>query len=403
MSRKGGVPGDGPSAGFETRAIHGGRTGSGNESPLVPQICQSATFAIPSVRAGAEMMRGERSGAVYTRLGNPTVERLESVLAGLEDGTDALVTSSGMAAAATVLFGLLGPGDRVACSATMYGGTRELLEQELRRFGVTTTIVDTTRIERLEQAIAGGARLVWLESPANPNLQLTDLAAAARVARDNGALSVADNTFATPLLQRPLTLGIDVVVHSLTKALNGHSDVVAGAIVTADPQLAAQLRSTRTRLGGVADPHQAWLVLRGIKTLPVRVRAAQENAGRLAALLADHPAVSHVRYPGAARGAERELFERQMDGPGTMLGFELAGGADAAVRAVESLAVITLAGSLGGVESLAMHPASMSHVAMDAAELAEARIAPGLVRLSVGCESFEDLRRDVLAALDDER
>jgi cystathionine beta-lyase/cystathionine gamma-synthase len=345
-------------------------------------------------------MRGEAEGLVYTRLANPTVESLERTMIDLEGGAGCVATASGMAAAATVLTGVLAAGDEIVCSRTVYGGTRALMLGELARFGVSTRFVDTTDTESAMAAIRPGTSLIWLETPANPTLELTDIRALADAAKSRGALTVVDNTFATPLLQRPLEHGADVVVHSLTKALNGHSDVVAGALVARDESLARRLRGTRSRLGGVPDPHQAWLVMRGIRTLPLRLRAAQQNALGLAGLLSGHPEVAKVRFPGFATPERRALVERQMEGPGTMLAFELRGGAPAAVRFVESLELIVMAGSLGGVESLAMHPASMSHSALSDAELEEAGISPGLVRLSIGCESFEDLAADIRTALD---
>jgi len=311
-----------------------------------------------------------------------------------------MAAATGMAAIATVFLTLLGRGDHVVATKCIYGATRVLLETELARFGVEVSFVDTSRIDNLQPALRPNTRMVYLESPTNPTMELTDLEAACAIARAAGALSVVDNTFASPYLQRPLELGADVVVHSLTKFINGHSDVVGGAIVVRDPALAKTLRRGLILFGGTMDPHQAWLIQRGVRTLPLRLEKAQENAARLAQFLAGHPKVTWVSYPGLARHPQHAIACRQMDGFGAMICFGVEGGVTAGARLMNSVRLITLAVSLGGVETLIEHPASMTHALVPRAEREEAGIRDELVRLSVGCEAYEDLEADLSQALE---
>ena len=336
---------------------------------------------------------------MYMRIGNPTVERLEECVASLEGGSGALATATGMAAVSTVFLSLLKSGDHVVGTDSVYGPTRLILEQEFSRYGILAAFVDTTDPGRIEAALRPDTKLLLVETPANPTLKLTDLAAAARLAARRGVHLVVDNTFASPVLQRPLEHGADIVLHSTTKYINGHADVVGGVLVAKSPDTLKRLRKVRTVFGCTMDPHQAWLTLRGLKTLPLRVRAAQENAAALAVFLETHPAVERVFYPGLPSHPQFELAQRQMDGPGSMIAFELKGGFDAGVKLMKSLTLMTLAVSLGGVETLIEHPASMTHAGLPSAERVESGITEGLVRLAVGCESVEDLRADLRQAL----
>ncbi len=385
---------------FDTRAIHVGQEPDPAFGAVAPPIYQTSTFAFDSPAQGARRFAGEEDGYIYSRLGNPTTERLEECVAALEGGHGGLATASGMAAVSIVMLGLLESGGHVVATDCMYGPSRLLLENELSRFGIEASFVDTADAGRVERAMRPTTRIVFVETPSNPTLKLTDLEEMTRIAHAGDALLVCDNTFASPLLQRPIEKGADIVLHSTTKYINGHSDVVGGIIVSRTPELHARLGKMRAFHGGSMDPHQSWLVLRGLKTLPLRVRRAQDSARRLAEFLAGHAAVSGVHYPGLASHPQHALARRQMDGPGSMIAIELAGGYDAGVKLLERVRVMTLAVSLGGVESLIEHPASMTHAGMSTAELAEVGITPGMVRIAVGCESYEDLERDLAQALD---
>ena len=383
-----------------TRAIHAGKLEPTIFGEVSVPIFQTSTFAFPSAEEGAARFAGSAPGYIYTRLDNPTIAALETTLASLEGGGAAMATATGMAAIATVFLTLLGRGDHVVSTKCIYSATRVLLETELARFGVEVSFVDTSRIDNLQPALRPNTRMVYLESPTNPTMELTDLEAACAIARAAGALSVVDNTFASPYLQRPLELGADVVVHSLTKFINGHSDVVGGAIVVRDPALAKTLRRGLILFGGTMDPHQAWLIQRGVRTLPLRLEKAQENAARLAQFLDQHPKVTWVSYPGLARHPQHAIACRQMDGFGAMICFGVEGGVTAGARLMNSVRLITLAVSLGGVETLIEHPASMTHALVPRAEREEAGIRDELVRLSVGCEAYEDLEADLSQALE---
>jgi methionine-gamma-lyase len=304
-----------------------------------------------------------------------------------------------MAAVSTVLLALLRSGDHVVATDAVYGATRSLLARHLSKFGIRTTWVASESLTAVRDAVQPNTRLLYVETPANPTLALTDLEGCAEIARRASLLLVADNTFASPLLQQPLRLGADVVVHSLTKYLNGHSDVVAGMIVSAGPEIHERLVPVAHDLGTTMDPHQAWLVLRGLRTVALRVERAQENATRLAEWLARQPGVAWVSYPGLETHPQHELMLRQMKGPGSMIAFGVRGGLEAARALIDALTLAVRAVSLGGVETLVEHPASMTHSKMSSAERASAGIRDDLVRLSVGCEAFEDLRADLEHAL----
>jgi methionine-gamma-lyase len=381
--------------GRNSKAVHGGIDSSRFHGAVSVPIYQSSTFAFPSAEEGAARFQGAASGYIYTRLGNPTINALEACVAELEGGCGAIACATGMAAVSTVLLALLQQGGHVVGTHPLYGPSRGLIESHLRRFGVTATWVAAEDAAGLRAAIRAETRLVYVETPANPTLTLVDLRAAAAVAHTAGVPLVVDNTFAGPLLQRPLELGADIVLHSMTKSLNGHSDVVAGIVVAREAGHLAAVREVAKSFGFTQDPHQAWLVLRGIRTLGMRVERAQANALALAAWLESHPAVEWVRYPGLPSHPQYQLAQRQMDGPGSVIAFELRGGVSAGRLLMDAVQLITLAVSLGGVESLIEHPASMTHRGVAAQEQRKQGITPGLVRLAVGCEDLEDLRADL--------
>lgn len=384
--------------GIHTTAVHAGFDPAEHKGAVSVPIYQSSTFAFPSAEEGADRFAGLDPGPIYTRLGNPTVEALERCVAELEGGCGAVGTATGMAAVSTVLLALLRQGDHVVATHPLYGPTSTLLERRLAAFGVATTFVGAADSAGLAAAVRPETRLLLVETPANPTLDLVDLGAAAAVARDAAIPLVVDNTFAGPWLQRPLEQGAEIVVHSMTKSLNGHADVVAGVVVARRPGLLSACRDAAKNYGFTMDPHQAWLVLRGIRTLGMRVERAQRNALALAAWLEQRREVAWVRYPGLPSHPQHELALRQMSGPGSVLAFELKGGVDAGRRLMNSVRLITLAVSLGGVESLIEHPASMTHKGVPAAEQIRQGITPGLVRLAVGCEELDDLRADLAAA-----
>jgi methionine-gamma-lyase len=385
--------------GRNTRTIHAGAEVDAGTRAVSPPIYQTSTFAFASCEQGASLFAGQEEGFIYTRMGNPTIARLEEAVAALEGGAQGLATGSGMAAFCTVLFALLEQGDHLVGSRSVYGPSRVVVERDFSRFGVTSTFVETSDLDAVRAALRPSTRILFVETPANPTLAVSDLPALAELAHQAGALLFVDNTFCSPVLQRPLEHGADLVMHSLTKFINGHTDVVAGMVVPGTPALRARLKPVHAYLGACMDPHQAWLALRGLRTLSMRVLTAQANAGPLAAYLEGHPKVASVSYPGLASHPQHELAERQMDGPGALVSFEMRGGYEAGVRLLDHLELMTLAVSLGGVETLIQHPASMTHAAMPRADRLEAGISDGLVRLSAGCEDVEDLVADLEQAL----
>jgi methionine-gamma-lyase len=385
--------------GTNTQAVHAGQYVDEATGAVAPPIVQTSTFAFASCRQGAERFAGEAEGYIYTRMGNPTIARLEEAVATLEGGAQGLATGSGMGALCTIVFSLMNGGEHMVGTSSVYGPSRVVMERDFSRFGLESSFVDTCDLDALRAAIRPNTTMVFVETPANPTVSLTDIAAAAEIAHEHGALLVVDNTFASPILQRPLELGADVVMHSLTKFINGHTDIVAGMVVPGTAELRARIKKVHAYLGACMDPHQAWLALRGMRTLGMRVRTAQENAGVIARFLEAHPKVEWVRYPGLPSHPQHELAERQMDGPGSLISFEVRGGIEAGTRLLDSVELMTLAVSLGGIETLIQHPSSMTHAAMAHEDRLAAGISDGLVRVSIGCEDAEDLIADFEQAL----
>jgi len=386
--------------GIHTQSVHAGVEPDPQYGAVSVPIFQSSTFAFASADQGAARFRGDEDGYIYSRMGNPTTAALEQAVASLEGGHAGLATSSGMAAIFTVFFTYLEAGAHIIGTDSVYGPSRVAVEKHFRRFGVQSTFADTSDVENIRAAIRPETRMLYIETPENPTIRLTDIRACAAIAREHELLLVVDNTFASPVLQRPLELGADIVVHSMTKFLNGHADVVAGIIVSSTEHQRASLRDVLNHHGGCIDPHQAWLVHRGIKTLGLRVIQAQRNAQAVSQMLHEHPAVEWVRYPGAPDHPQRELVERQMDGPGSLLCFGVRGGLDSGKLLMERVEVATLAVSLGGVETLIEHPASMTHAGLSQKVRDQSGITDNLIRLAVGCEDADDIVDDLRRALD---
>jgi cystathionine gamma-synthase len=374
---------------FETRAIHAGNTADPLTGAVVPPIYQVSTYKQDGVG-------GLRGGYEYSRSANPTRTALEENLAALEGGRRGLAFASGLAAEDCLLRTLLAPGDHVVIPNDAYGGTFRLFAKVVSRWGVEWSVADTSDQAAVRAAITPRTKAIWVETPSNPLLNITDIAGLAGIARSAGAKLVVDNTFASPYLQQPLSLGADVVVHSTTKYMGGHSDVVGGALVVDDAELAGQLAYHQNAMGAVAGPFDAWLVLRGIKTLAVRMDRHSENATRIVDMLVRHPRVSRVLYPGLSEHPGHEVAAKQMKAFGGMISFQVADGEEAAVAVCDRTELFTLGESLGGVESLIEHPGRMTHASVAGSAL---EVPADLVRLSVGIESADDLLADLKQAL----
>ncbi|HEX7379485.1 MAG TPA: PLP-dependent aspartate aminotransferase family protein [Pirellulales bacterium] len=376
---------------FRTRAIHSGQSADATTGAVVSPIHVASTFVQPGAGAAVEFD--------YARSGNPTRKAFETTLASLESGVGALAFASGMAAIHCVTM-LLETGDHIVAGADIYGGTYRLLHKIIQRGGISAALVDSTDVANIEAAITPRTKLLWIESPGNPLMSITDIAACADLARRRGVLLGVDNTLASPALTRPLELGADIAMHSATKYIGGHSDVLGGAIVVRDRALFDRLYFIQNATGAVMGPFDSFLCSRGLKTLELRVREQSATALRMAEWLSAHPRVSRVHYPGMPEHIGYDIARRQMlGGFGGMLSFEVVGGFEPAKRLVESTHIIQLAVSLGAVESLIEQPASMSHASYDADARHRTGISDGLVRLSVGLEAFEDLRDDLDQAL----
>ncbi|NKI34571.1 methionine gamma-lyase [Wenzhouxiangella sp. XN79A] len=391
-----------PKPGFATRAIHAGTDGSPDDphGALTPPVHMTSTFVFDRVAEGAARFAGEQPGHVYSRISNPTVDLLERRLASLEGGTAALATASGMGAITSLLWTLLSPGDEILADEALYGCTFAFLHHGLARFGVHIRHADFSEPQRVADAIGPATRVVYFETPANPTMRLVDIEAVAGAAHARGAAVVVDNTYATPVLTRPLEHGADFVVHSATKYLGGHGDLVAGAVIGPEEGIhRVRMEGLKDLTGAVMAPLTAHLVMRGLKTLELRMERHCRSAASIAAWLERQPGVASVHYPGLPSFPQRALAARQMHDFGGMIAFELDGGLEAGVRFMDSLGLIRRAVSLGDAESLIQHPASMTHSTMTPEERARHGIAEGLIRLSVGLETVEDLVGDLERAL----
>jgi len=387
-------------AGFATRAIHHAYDPYAGHGSLNPPLYLSSTYTFPTIADGAARFAGEQAGYVYSRVGNPTTALLEERIANLEGGEAALVTASGQGATTSLLWTLLQPGDEIIADKTLYGCTYAYFHKGLEKFGVKVRHADLTDTAVIEQMISPATRMIFFESPANPNMRLVDIAAVSAIARKHNIWTVIDNTYCTPYLQRPIELGADFVIHSATKYLGGHGDLLAGAIV-GPKAILDEVRGVGIKdlTGAVLSSQDAFLVLRGLKTLSLRMQRHSASAQTLAESLEAHPKVAVVHYPGLKSFRQYKLAQRQMALPGGMIAFELKAGMDAGIRFMDQLKLFTRAVSLGDAESLAQHPASMTHAVYSPEERAAHGISDGLIRLSVGLEDVEDLLGDLDQAL----
>lgn len=384
---------------FSTLCVHGSGGCDPQTGAISVPIYQSSTFAFKSAKHGAALFAGEEEGFFYTRLGNPTQKALENEMAFLEGGEAALAFSSGMAAISAVIMYLCRNGDNLISSDTVYGGTHNLYKESLPLWDIQAREVNATRVDHIEKAIDEKTRLIFIETPANPTLSIIDIEACAKIAKHYNIPLVVDNTFATPYLQKPLQWGADIVIHSATKYIGGHGDTIAGVII-GRKELMDILRAQILRdIGGVISPLNAWLLLRGLKTLPVRMDRHCANAREVAKFLSFHPKVNWVRYPGLTTHPQHDLALKQMSAFGGMVTFEVKGGRKAGEKLMNSVGLITLAVSLGDCDSLIEHPASMTHSTYSAQELNEVGITEGLIRLSVGLEDPSDIIMDLKLAL----
>jgi methionine-gamma-lyase len=384
--------------GFETRQVHGGHFKDAYGSAVVP-IYQTSTFEFTDADHGAACFAGEDSGYIYSRIANPTIRALEDNIASLENGFGGIATSSGMGAATTIYMALLGKDKHIISTDAIYGPARTVIENHFSRFGVEYSYIDTSDTQNILQAIQPNSIVLYIETPANPTMQISDLKKCAAIAAEYNLILVVDNTFCSPFLQNPLDLGADVVFHSVTKFINGHADVVGGVIVTKTGELYKKIRPMMVNMGCNMDPHQAYMVLRGVKTLSIRIERAEQNARIIADYLEKHPKVAWVNYPGLASHPQHELARQQMKGFGSMISFGLKEGFAGGKKLMNNVELATLAVSLGGVETLIQHPASMTHAIVPEEEKQKAGITPDLVRLSVGIENINDLMSDLEEAM----
>lgn len=375
---------------FSTKAIHVGQEPDPTTGAVITPIYQTSTYVQEGI--------GKHKGYEYARTGNPTRTALEQCLASLENGKYGLCFASGLAAEMNIM-NLLKQGDHVVVGEDVYGGTYRLFQRVMTKYGLKFSFVDSRDLSNVEKAITKETRMLWLETPTNPMLQLVDLQAATKIGRSKGLISVVDNTFASPYLQNPLDLGADIVVHSTTKYIGGHSDVVGGAVITSNTELYDELKFHQNACGGVPGPQDCWLTMRGVKTLAVRMEQHQKNAMEIAKLLSGHEGLEKVIYPGLSDHPHHELAKKQMRGFGGMLSIVVKGGQDAAQRFMTGTKLFSLAESLGGVESLMCHPSTMTHGSIPKEDREARGIVDGLVRLSVGIEDVEDLVLDIKTAL----
>lgn len=385
--------------GINSRMVHAGGIKDKFGSAVTP-IYQSSTFYFKNVKEGADRFAGLDDGYIYTRLGNPTIQDLENAVADLENGYGGIATASGMAAINVVYLGLLKQGDHMISTASVYGPARGIMESFYPRLGISSTYMSLTDLEKVEEAIKANTKLIYIETPTNPTMEITDIEAISSLAHEYGVIVCVDNTFCSPYLQKPLDLGADIVLHSMTKFINGHADIVGGIVVTKTKEWFDALKPIMINFGFNMDPHQAFLARRGLKTLGIRIDKAQNNAMEVAKYLEKHPKIDRVVYPGLDSHPQCELGKRQMEGPGAMLSFFLKGGFEAGEKLMELVNIPLLAVSLGGIESLIQHPASMTHSKLSKEARESAGISDGLVRLSVGIEDIQDLICDFKQALE---
>lgn len=388
----------GKKSGVNTKLVHGAGFDDPYHSANVP-IYQTSTFYFDNAEHGARCFDGTDKGYIYTRIGNPTINALEQTVALLEGGFGATGTGSGMGAVTTIYMALLGQGMHMISSDAVYGPSRGVMEDHFSRFGVESTYVDTSDTEKILKALKPNTKVLYVETPANPTMGISDLDACSKIANEHNLYLVVDNTFCSPYLQNPIAYGADIVFHSMTKFINGHADIVGGMIVAKTEELHKKIRTMMINMGCNLDPHQSYLVLRGLKTLGIRIERAQESAMKIAEYLEKHPKVEWVKYPGLKSHPQYELGKKQMRGPGSMISFELKGGFEAGKVLMDNVQTAILAVSLGGVETLIQHPASMTHSKLSKEKRELAGITDGLVRYSVGIEDVEDLIGDLDFAL----
>ncbi|MGI2202748.1 methionine gamma-lyase [Shewanella oncorhynchi] len=381
-----------------TQVIHGGHEREAFGA-LVTPLYQSATFVFESAQQGGERFAGNELGYIYTRLGNPTTAELERKMAILEGAEAAAATASGMGAVSAALLANLQMGDHLVASNAVYGCTYALMTTQFARFGIEVSLVDFSSVTEIEAAIKSNTKVIFCETPVNPHLQVFDLAAIANIAKRHQLVSIVDNTFMTPLLQRPLDFGIDLVIHSATKYLNGHGDVIAGIVCGSEEQLHKVKYEILKDIGAVISPHDAWLILRGLKTLDVRLQRHCDSAQRVAEFLAEHPSITHVYYPGLKSHQGHKFIGQQMKRAGGVIAFELAANLEEAMAFVGYLKLFSIAVSLGDAESLIQHPASMTHSPYTPEARAAAGIGDNLLRISIGLEDCDDIIADLNQAL----
>jgi len=384
-------------AGFDTKCLHEGDEHNEVGAHVNP-IYQTSTFVFKNAEQGAARFSGKEGGYIYTRLGNPTNTAVHKKLASIEGGEDAQTFASGMGAISAAVMAAAVNGDHIIAGDVLYGCTFNLFSGILQKLGIEVSFVDTSSANEIEKAIKENTKVIFLETPANPTMKLSDIKAIAALCKEKKLLLIVDNTFATPYFQNPLKLGADVVVHSATKYLGGHGDVIAGAVV-GKKDFIEKARHIMVDVGAVLDPFGAWLVLRGIKTLGIRMRKHEENAKKIAEFLEKHPKIDHVFYPGLPSFSQHDLAKKQMRGFGAMLSFELKGGTEAGKKLMNSVKLCTIAVSLGTVDTLIQHPASMTHAVVPKEDKLKCGITDGLVRISVGIENVEDIIADLDQAL----
>lgn len=386
-------------SGFNSKLVHSVGNHDSLGSVITP-IYQTSTFSFETAEEGAKCFSGESDRYIYTRIGNPTIADLEKTIALLENGFGGIGTSSGMGAVNVVYMTMLASGSHIVSHNAVYGPARSIIEGAWSKFGVESTYIDTTHLDQVKKAIRPNTRLIYLETPANPTIEISDIPAICEIAHHKNIPVCVDNTFCSPYLQKPINLGADIVLHSMTKFINGHADIIGGIVVAKKEEDYKKLRAMMVLLGCNMDPHQAFLTRRGLKTMGIRMDRAQENAKKVAEFLENHPKVKWIMYPGLKSHPQYELGKKLMKGPGAMMSFGLKGGLEAGRTLMNSVEFCVLAVSLGGIETLIQHPASMTHSKLSAEAKQQAGITDDLVRLSVGIEDVEDIIGDLSQALD---